>query len=97
MTDPRPCRQFRTPGGTPASSKISISSAPRIAEGSAGFMITVLPVTSAAGDHSAENRDRKIPRRDDESDAARPVMLVAFLAGNVLSQTRIPRSRIWCA
>ncbi len=48
MTDPRPGRKFNTPGGTPASSKISISIAPQTAACSAGFMITVLPVTSAA-------------------------------------------------
>src|SRR6266566_789551 len=54
MTEPRPCRQFRTPGGIPASSKISISSAPRIAEGSAGFMITVLPATIEDGGHALE-------------------------------------------
>ena len=40
------------------------------------------------GDHSAKNRDRKIPWRDDEGDAARPIMLIAFFAGNMLGQTR---------
>ena len=34
--------------------------------------------------HSAHNRDRKIPRRDDERDAARPVMMIALLARNML-------------
>src|SRR6476661_2299568 len=36
--------------------------------------------------HSAENCDGKIPRRDHEGDAARPVMVVTFLAGNLLSE-----------
>src|SRR5204863_4766216 len=38
--------------------------------------------------HSAENRERKIPRSDYEGDPAWPVMLVTFLAGNVLGQPR---------
>ena len=57
-------------------------------DGSAGFMITVLPVTSAAETIPVKNRDREIPGRYDERDAARPVMLVAFFAEDVLGQRR---------
>ena len=91
MTEPSPGRKLRTPGGTPASSNISINSAPQTADCSAGFMMTVLPVTSAAETMPAENRDREIPRRDDERDAARPVMLIAFLAEHVLGEPRAAR------
>ena len=45
---PCPGRKLSTPGGTPASSNISINIAPQTADCSAGFIITVLPVTSAA-------------------------------------------------
>ena len=38
--------------------------------------------------HPGQNRHRKIPGRDDERDAARPVVLVAFFAGHVLGQSR---------
>ena len=48
MTRPLPGRKLSTPAGTPASSNISISIAPQTADCSAGFMMTVLPVTSAA-------------------------------------------------
>ena len=48
MTEPWPERKFRTPDGTPASSKICMSIAPQMMDCSDGFMITVLPVTSAA-------------------------------------------------
>ena len=39
-------------------------------------------------DHAGENRDREIPGRDDERDAARPVMLIAFFAEHVLGESR---------
>ena len=48
MTEPRPDKKFKTPAGTPASWKISISIAPQMIDCSDGFIITVLPVTSAA-------------------------------------------------
>ena len=38
--------------------------------------------------HSAEDRERKIPRRNDERDSARPVVIVAFFTRNVLGQAR---------
>ena len=40
------------------------------------------------GRHSAEDCEGKIPRRNDKGDAARPVMIITFLAGNLLRQTR---------
>ena len=40
------------------------------------------------GNHAGQNRHREIPGRDDERDAARPVMLVAFFAGHVLGESR---------
>src|SRR5207302_10713212 len=38
-------------------------------------------------DHSAQNGHRKIPRRNHERDAARPVMLIAFFTWNVLGES----------
>ena len=57
-------------------------------DGSAGFMMTVLPVTIAAETMPREDCDREIPRRNHEGDATRPVMLVAFFAEHVLGQFR---------
>src|SRR5439155_19887416 len=37
---------------------------------------------------SAQNCHRKIPRRDDERDTARPIVLVTFFAEDVLSEPR---------
>ena len=51
-------------------------------------MMTVLPVTSAAVTMPRKNGERKIPWRDDKGDAARPIMLIAFFAENVLGQAR---------
>ena len=42
------------------------------------------------GNHPAQDRHREIPRRDDEHDTARPVMLITFFAGNLLGQTWPP-------
>ena len=50
---------------------------------SAGFMMTVLPVTSAAAVMPREDRQREIPRRDDDGDAARLVEVAVVLAGHV--------------
>ena len=38
--------------------------------------------------HSAEDRQGEIPRRDDKGDAARPVVLIALLAVHVLGELR---------
>src|SRR4029077_6775647 len=42
--------------------------------------------------HPAENRDRKIPRRDYEGHAARPVMMVTFFARHLLCEFWTPES-----
>src|SRR4029077_4981536 len=42
--------------------------------------------------HAAENRDRKIPGRDYERDAARPVMIITFFARHLLCEFWAPES-----
>src|SRR5438034_1499348 len=42
--------------------------------------------------HAAENRDRKIPRRDYEGDATRPVMMITFFARDLLREFWAPES-----
>src|SRR5207244_3731872 len=42
--------------------------------------------------HPAEDGDRKIPRRNHERDTTRPVVVVAFLAGNPLCKLRAPET-----
>src|SRR6266480_638251 len=43
-----------------------------------------VPGNNSSRRHAAENRDRKVPRRDYEGDATRPVMMIAFFARHLL-------------
>src|SRR4029077_596684 len=42
--------------------------------------------------HSAQDCDRKIPRGNDEGDAARPVVMVTFFAGHLLCKLWAPEA-----
>src|SRR5438093_9866270 len=42
--------------------------------------------------HAAENRDRKIPRRDYEGDSTRPVMVITLFAWHLLREFRAAES-----
>ena len=48
-----------------------------------------VPRDERGADHATQDRHRKIPRRDDQRDAARPVMLIAFFAGHILREPRL--------
>src|SRR2546430_13182864 len=51
-----------------------------------------VPGNNSSRRHAAENRDRKIPRRDYEGDATRPVMIVTFFARHLLREFWAPES-----
>ena len=53
MTRPEPVRQLTVPAGRPASAKMPARIAPESGVSDEGFMMTVLPVTSAAATGAA--------------------------------------------
>src|SRR5712671_1130810 len=64
-----------------------------------------VPSNNSGRRHAAENRDRKIPRRDYEGDATRPVMMITFFAWHLLREfwasesahlLRVERAKIDC-
>jgi hypothetical protein len=83
---PSPDSRFRTPAGTPAFLEdLHQQRRPLIADCSAGFMITVLPLTKPAepsrrGSRSGNSKARSRATRP------RPVMLVALFSEHVLRQ-----------
>ena len=78
ISSPTPGRNASAPGGSPASSRISTRRDAMPGVCSAGLNTTVLPVTSAAVTMPGRDREREVPRRDDDADAARLVPVACF-------------------
>ena len=70
------------PRGTPAARSRRTSSPATTGGGPAGFTITALPAAREAR-HAGEDREREVPGRDHEGDAARLVEVDVVLAGRV--------------
>src|SRR3954447_17826851 len=85
---PSPGRSAIAPGGTPPSRKARTTMSPHAGDCSAGFSTTVVPVARAAAGlprrgHADRDRDREVPRRDHADDAARAVVHLVALAGDL--------------
>ena len=68
------------PGGTPASSRISTSRNAMPGVCSAGLNTTGVAGDERGGDHARRDREREVPRRDHDADAARLVASTCCLA-----------------
>ena len=83
IAPPLPVRKQNECGGKPASSSVSANIAAMVGVSLEGLMTTVLPVTSAAHRHAAQNRQREIPRRNHDADAQRQIAHLIALAGKL--------------
>ena len=73
ISSPTPGRNASAPGGKPASNRISTSRNAIPGVCSAGLNTTGVAGHERGGDHAGRDREREVPRRDHDADAARLV------------------------